>query len=50
MKTFVLDTNVALRFLLADDPIQSPKAKELFELAETGRARLYLSHVAIASP
>lgn len=48
MKTFVLDTNVALRFLLADDPQQSPKAKALFELAEAGTIRLHLSHVGIA--
>ena len=48
MKTFILDTNVTLRFLLADDPNQSPKAKELFELAESGGVRLRLSHVAVA--
>jgi predicted nucleic-acid-binding protein len=48
MKPFILDTNVALRFLLADDPAQSPKAKGLFELADAGQIRLHLSHVAIA--
>lgn len=48
MKTFILDANVVLRFLLADDPTQSPKAKELFELAEAGKIRLFLSHVAVA--
>jgi len=48
MKTFVLDTNVALRFLLADDPLQSPKAHALFVLAESGAIKLRLSHIAIA--
>jgi len=48
MKTFILDTNVVLRFLLADDPDQSPKAKGLFELADEGKIQLHLSHVAIA--
>ena len=48
MKTFILDTNIVLRFLLADDPGQSPKAKALFELAEGGKVRLHLSHVMIA--
>lgn len=48
MKTYVLDTNVALRFLLADDPNQSPKAKALFDLADAGKIRLRLSHVAVA--
>jgi predicted nucleic-acid-binding protein len=48
VKTFILDTNVVLRFLLADDPVQSPRAKELFVLAESGRVRLRLTHVAVA--
>jgi predicted nucleic-acid-binding protein len=48
MKTFILDANVVLRFLLADNPAQSPKAKELFVLAESGRVRLRLTHVAVA--
>lgn len=48
MKTFILDTNVVLRFLLADDPKHSPRAKQLFELAESGAVRLYLSHVVLA--
>lgn len=48
MKTFILDANVVLRFLLADVPNQSPKAKALFALAEEGGVRLRLSHVAVA--
>ena len=48
MKTYLLDTNVTLRFLLADEPNQSPKAKELFSLAESGQVALQLTHVAVA--
>jgi predicted nucleic acid-binding protein len=48
MTTVILDTNVVLRFLLADDPRQSPKARALFEAAEAGTVRLYLSHVIFA--
>jgi predicted nucleic-acid-binding protein len=43
-----LDTNVILRFLLADDPGQSPKAKALFELAQAGKLTLFISHVTLA--
>jgi predicted nucleic-acid-binding protein len=43
-----LDVNVILRFLLADDPVQSPKAKELFELAQAGKLVLCASHVCLA--
>ena len=48
MKTVILDTNVVLRFVLADHPTHSPKAKKLFELAESGSIRLYLSQVGLA--
>ena len=48
MKTYILDANVVLRFLLADEPNQSPKARALFTLAEEGGVRLRLSHVAVA--
>jgi predicted nucleic-acid-binding protein len=48
MKSFVLDANVSLRFLLADDAVQSPQAKALFEAAEAGKVKLILSHVAVA--
>ena len=48
MKVFVLDANVALRLLLADDPAQSPKARALFTLAEKGAVALRLSHVTVA--
>lgn len=43
-----LDANVILRFLLADDPSQSPKAKALFELAQAGKLSLAVSHVTLA--
>ena len=48
MKTVIIDTNVVLRFVLADHPTHSPKAKKLFELAESGSIRLYLSQVSLA--
>ena len=47
-QTHHLDSNVILRFLLADDPKQSPKAKELFESAQAGRLSLSVSHVTLA--
>ena len=43
-----LDANVILRFLLADDPRQSPKARELFALAQAGQISLFASHVCLA--
>jgi predicted nucleic acid-binding protein len=43
-----LDANVALRLLLADYPKQSPKARELFELAQAGKLTLCASHVTLA--
>ena len=42
-----LDANVILRFLLADDAKQSPKARALFELAQTGKVTLCVSHVCL---
>ena len=47
-ETYHLDANVILRFLLADDPVQSPKARELFELAQGGKLVLCVSHVCLA--
>ena len=43
-----LDANVILRFLLADDPKQSPKARALFDLAQAGKVTLRISHVCLA--
>lgn len=47
MKTFV-DTNIFLRFLLADHPEQSPACKKLFEKAAAGKARLATLPIVIA--
>ncbi len=44
-----LDANVVLRFLLADHPKHSPRARALFEKAENeADAGLHLSHVCLA--
>lgn len=47
MITFV-DTNIFLRFLLADNPIQSPRCKKLFELAQKGKVKLMTSEIVVA--
>ena len=47
MKVFV-DTNIFLRFLLADHPRQSPACKKLFERAQAGRVRLVTLPIVIA--
>lgn len=43
-----LDTNVLLRFLTADEPIQSRLSRQLIEDAETGGDRLHLSTLVLA--
>lgn len=40
MEKFSLDTNVVIRFLTNDDPVQSPLAYKLFERATDGDLRL----------
>lgn len=47
MKIFI-DTNVFLRFLLADHKIQSPLAKKLFVDAKNGKIRLITHSLVIA--
>lgn len=42
-----LDTNVLLRYLMADDPEQSPIARSLLEEAEERGGRFFLSLVAL---
>jgi predicted nucleic-acid-binding protein len=42
-----LDTNVLLRYLMADDPEQSPVARSLFEKAENTGDRFFLSLVVL---
>lgn len=41
-KTVVLDTNVLVRFLMGDDPVQSPEAKALFQTANLGKITLII--------
>lgn len=43
MKESWLDTNVVLRYLLADHTDQSPRAKALFEQAEAGQHTLKIA-------
>lgn len=42
MKCYFLDTNVILRFLLGDVPVQTKKAKECFSQAKRGKVKLIL--------
>ena len=48
MEKRILDANVLLRFLRADDPTQYKKAQKLFVRAENGKIRLILLDVVIA--
>lgn len=43
-----VDTNIFLRFLLADNPKQSPRCKRLFEKAKKGKVKLITSGMVIA--
>jgi predicted nucleic-acid-binding protein len=45
---YLLDTNVLIRFLVHDDPVQSPQADALFAQADRGQCLLILTDVAIA--
>ncbi len=47
-KRVLLDSNVILRFLLADHPQLSQKAKSIFETAEKGKSELFINHTTIA--
>ena len=42
-----LDTNVFLRHLLGDDPVQSPKATAYFRALEQGRVRACISDIVV---
>jgi len=42
-----LDTNILVRYLTQDDPIQSPKATEIFERRLTAENPGFLSVVAM---
>ena len=48
MKRYFLDTNVILRFLMKDDPDQSPKAAGLFAAADAGECVLAVTRDVIA--
>lgn len=48
MKELLLDANVLVRFLVQDDPRQSPAATALFEAAERREYRLHLDSLAVA--
>lgn len=45
---FVLDTNVFLRFLTADQEQMAEDCRRLFERAEDGEFQLHTSHLALA--
>ena len=44
----IVDTNVILRLILADDPKLSLQSKEIFDLAETGKVGIYIDEVIVA--
>jgi predicted nucleic-acid-binding protein len=48
MTEFLLDANVLVRFLVQDDPKQSPAATALFEKAERREALLHLDSLVVA--
>jgi len=48
VKRYFLDTNVILRFLMKDDPVQSPKAALLFAAADAGECALAVTRDVIA--
>jgi predicted nucleic acid-binding protein len=48
MKELLLDANVLVRFLVQDDPKQSPAATALFEKAERREVALRLDSLAVA--
>jgi predicted nucleic acid-binding protein len=48
MSTRFLDTNILLRHLLNDDPIQSPAALTLIQAIEQGRVNAWTSDLVIA--
>ena len=44
----LIDTNILLRYLLQDHPLLSPKAREIFLLAQKGKHLIYIDEVVIA--
>jgi predicted nucleic-acid-binding protein len=47
-KAFLVDTNVVLRYLLADDPVQSPRAAAFFGKVEEGAVLAEMSEAVLA--
>lgn len=47
MKTFIVDTNVLLRFLLKDVPHQVKEARETLKLAKEGEIELIVPQIVI---
>lgn len=43
-----IDTNILIRFLRADHPQLSPKAKEIFLKAQKGEIKIYLDEIIVA--
>jgi len=43
-----IDTNVLIRFLRADHPQLSPKAREIFAKAQKGEIKIYLDEIIVA--
>jgi predicted nucleic-acid-binding protein len=48
MPTFLLDTNVIIRFLTGDHPVHSPQAFQLIKEAIHGNITLYLESMVLA--
>lgn len=48
METYLLDTNVIIRFLRQDHPTMGPAAKALFQAAKRGEVRLLLEESIVA--
>jgi predicted nucleic-acid-binding protein len=48
MQTFLLDTNVIIRFLTGDHPVHSPQAFQLINEAIHGNIILYLESIVLA--
>lgn len=47
-KIVLVDTNILLRFLLKENSLLSPKAKEIFDQAQAGKYNVYLDEIVLA--
>lgn len=48
IRTVTLDTNIILRYLLADHPVFFAKANQLFQIAQKGEIKLFIDEVVVA--